>query len=70
MKPIWTVYTVANYASGNAYNVIATRWTDKGPDATTTLVAQFDSEAQAKCEAIRLQLDYDRLRNAMAVGRE
>jgi hypothetical protein len=52
----WTVYT----AQGD--EVIATRWTDQGPQTPVSVVKVCDSHEDAQARATEMQRGYDRLR--------
>lgn len=66
----WTVYTVIDEGL-EGYVILATRWTDDGPQPDPKRVARLlavtRDEAQAR--ATEMQASYDRVRNAMAADR-
>lgn len=63
----WTVYTVTDHPGGG-WAVLATRWTEDGPDDGAKTVARLVdmTRQEAEAEAAEMQRRYDKLRNAMA----
>lgn len=69
-KQTWTVYTAEAMtpdASNPGYNVVATQWTEDGPQDKGKTVASLVGVAAAEAErqATELQRRYDGIRNGI-----
>lgn len=67
MTPTWTVYTVQEHAGGG-WAVIATKWTDTGPQSPAKIASRLvdATRDEAEAHAARMQRGYDRTRRGMA----
>lgn len=59
---IWTVYTAVQNSATKQWEVIAQRWTEKGPDATAKVMNTYDTQSGAELGAAMSQKSYDKIR--------